>query len=131
MRHKRPSELGNLPVYRKALDILILSQNISFCLSEDLSSLNSDGKEDPCIYVSGDIVQHSTHLAPHILKVELEQHEDKKYKHLENLDRLTSKLYSSCRRLERSKSKNRDYLPLLRKEIKKFRALKRHWMLSL
>ncbi len=131
MSYHLPSHLSDLPVYQKAMDIIILSRSISTYINHDLSYLNEDGKEDSDIYFSGDIVQQSTNLAPEIINAERERHSDKKHKHLESLERLTSKLYSNCRRLERSKSNGKDYLPLLRGEIRTFRKLKRNWMLTL
>lgn len=131
MNYNLPSHLSDLPIYRKAMDILMLSRSISTYLNQDLSYLNDDGTEDNNIYFSGDIVQQSTNLAPEIINAERERYSDKKHKHLESLDRLTSKLYSNCRRLERSKSNGKDYLPLLRGEIRTFRKLKRNWMLTL
>ncbi len=113
------------------MDIIMLSRSISTYLNPDLSYLNEDGTEDNDIYFSGDIVQQSTNLAPEIINAELERYSDKKHQHLESLDRLTTRLYSNCRRLERSNSNGRDYLPILRGELKKFKKLQRHWMMTL
>jgi len=44
---------------------------------------------------------------------------------------LTNLLYKNCERLERTHSNGRDFLPVLRKELKKFRKLQRTWMLTL
>ena len=131
MNYNLPSHLSDLPIYRKAMDIIMLSRSISTYLNQDLSYLNTDGTEDTNIYFSGDIVQQSTSLAPEIINAERERHSDKKHKHLESLDRLTSKLYNNCRRLESSKSNGKDYLPILRGELKKFRKLQRSWMMTL
>ncbi|MDH7911224.1 hypothetical protein [Winogradskyella sp. SYSU M77433] len=131
MNYNLPSHLSDLPIYRKALDIITLSRSISTYLNHDLSYLNPDGSEDNNIYFSGDIVQQSTNLAPEIINAERERYSDKKHKHLESLDRLTTRLYSNCRRLERSNSNGRDYLPILRGELRKFRKLQRNWMMTL
>ena len=131
MNYNLPSHLSDLPTYRKALDIITLSRSISTYLNHDLSYLNPDGSEDNNIYFSGDIVQQSTNLAPEIINAERERYSDKKHKHLESLDRLTTRLYSNCRRLERSNSNGRDYLPILRGELRKFRKLQRNWMMTL
>ncbi|SDH78546.1 hypothetical protein [Winogradskyella thalassocola] len=131
MSYHLPSHLSDLPIYQKAMDIIVLSRSISTYLNQDLAYLNADGTEDNHIYFSGDIVQQSTNLAPQIISVERESCSDKKSKHLESLDRLTTRLYSNCRRLEKSNSNGRDYLPILRGELKKFRKLQRTWMLTL
>ena len=131
MNYNLPSHLSDLPIYKKAMDIIMLSRSISTYLNQDLSYLNSDGTEDANIYFSGDIVQQSTNLAPEIINAERERFSKKREKHLESLDRLTTKLYSNCRRLERSNSNGRDYLPILRGELKKFKKLQRSWMMTL
>ena len=113
------------------MDIIMLSRNISIYLTQDLSYLNSDGTEDSNIYFTGDIIQQSTNLAPEIINAERERYSDKKHKHLESLDLLTFRLYNNCKRLEHSSSNGRDYLPILRGELGKFRKLQRSWMLTL
>jgi hypothetical protein len=126
-----PLNLSELPIYQKALDIFALSQNISTYLNNDLSSLKLDGSEDNNIYFSGDIVQQSVSLAPEILNAELERHSDRKHKHIASLRRLTNRLYKNSYRLERSNSNGKDFLPILRSELKKFKKLQSSWMLTL
>ncbi|MBT8245358.1 MAG: hypothetical protein HKP48_10210 [Winogradskyella sp.] len=113
------------------MDIFILSRSISTYLSDDICVLNLEGTEDSDIYFTGDIVQQSSSLAPEIINAERERFSDKKYKHIESLDRLTYRLYKNCKRLENTKSNGKDYLPILRNELKKFRKLQRNWMLTL
>ncbi|WP_417867136.1 hypothetical protein [Xanthomarina gelatinilytica] len=126
-----PSHLSHLPIYQKAMDIIVLSRSISTYLSQDLAYLQPDGKEDVNIYFSGDIVQQSTSLAPEIEKAELEKYSDKKHKHIASVKRLTNLLYKNCCRLEKSNSNGKDYLPILRNELKKFRKLQHTWSLTL
>ena len=126
-----PLNLSELPIYQKAQEIFALSQNISTYLNHDLSSLKFDGSEDSDIYFSGDIVQQSVSLAPEILNAELERHSERKYKHLASLKRLTTLLYKNSYRLERSNSNGKDFLPILRSELKKFKKLQSSWMLTL
>lgn len=126
-----PPNLSELPVYKKALDIFALSQNISSYLNYDLSALKEDGSEDSDIYFSGDIVQQSVSLVPEIVNAEMERFSDRKYKHIDSLKRLTNMLYKNSYRLERSNSNGKDFLPVLRNELKKFKKLQRIWLLTL
>jgi hypothetical protein len=126
-----PSHLTDMPLYQKAMDIFVLSRSISTYLHHDLCGLKADGTEDQDIYLTGDIIQHSYKLAPEILNAERERYSEKKYKHIESLDRLTSCLFRNCKRLEQAKSNGKDYLPMLRSELKKFRKLQSHWMMTL
>ncbi|WP_283637038.1 hypothetical protein [Aquaticitalea lipolytica] len=131
MYYNIPSHLSELPIYQKAMEIIILSRSISTYLNQDLAYLRPDGTEDDNIYFSGDIVQQSVNLAPEIVSAELERYSDKKHKHVATLERLTNMLYKNCKRLERSNSNGRDYLPILRSELKKFKKLQHTWMLTL
>lgn len=131
MLYNTPPNLSELPIYKKAVEIFALSQNISMYLNHDLSSLSEDGSEDSNIYFSGDIVQQSISLAPVIANAELERYSDKKHKHIASLQRLTNMLYKNSYRLERSNSNGKDFLPILRSELKKFKKLQRTWLLTL
>lgn len=131
MLYNTPSNLSDLPIYKKAVEIFALSQNISIYMSDHLSDLKEDGSENSHIYFSGDIIQQSVSLVPEILNVELERFSDKKYKHIASLKRLTSMLYKNSYRLERSTSNGKDFLPILRSELKKFKKLQHSWLLTL
>ena len=126
-----PSHLSDIPIYRKAMDIFILSRSISTYLNQDLCILKPDGSEDNDIYFSGDIVQQSVSLVPEIMNAERERHSDKKYIHVASLKRLTNLLYKNCYRLEKSNSIGKDFLPILRRELKKFKRLQHTWSLTL
>ncbi len=126
-----PSHLSDLPIYKKAMEIYILTRSISSYIQYDLSGLKPDGTEDSNIYFSGDIIQQSVSLAPEIVNAELEPCSDRKFEHIASLQRLTNLLYKSSYRLERSNSNGKDFLPILRSELKKFKILQRNWLLSL
>lgn len=113
------------------MDILVLSRSISTYIGQDLSYLRSDGSEDTNIYFSGDIVQQSQSLAPEIEKVQAEHCAVKKHKHLAALERLVHRLHLNCNRLQHCNSNGKDYLPILQNELKKFKRLQRHWMMTL
>jgi hypothetical protein len=126
-----PSYLSDLPIYKKAMEIYILSRSISSYIQYDLSELKPDGSEHNDIYFTGDIIQQSVSLGPEIVNAELERYSDKKHKHLESIQRLTNLLYKNSYRLEHSHSNGKDFIPILRSELKKFKKMQRHWMLTL
>nr|WP_321222355.1 hypothetical protein [uncultured Psychroserpens sp.] len=131
MNYNIPSHLSELPIYQKAMDILVLSRNISTYINQDLSYLKPDGSEDADIYFSGDIIQQSESLAPEIEKAQAELCNVRKHKHLDSIERLTHRLHLNCNRLQHCNSNGRDYLPILQKELKKFKRLQRSWMMTL
>jgi len=129
--HNTPVNLSELPIYQKAIEIFALSQSISSYLNEDLSALREDGSEDTNIYFSGDIVQQSVSLAPEIENAERERYSERKYRHVASLRRLTNMLYKNSYRLEKSNSNGKEFLTVLRCELKKFKKLQHNWMLTL
>ena len=122
-----PSNPQHSPIYKKALDIFVLSRHISAYFVQDLCTLQANGEEDPHIYCSGDIVQQSVSLAPEILKAENQLFSEHKHKYAASVGRLINLLNKNCERLERANTTGKDFLPLLRNEIKKFRKLQRSW----
>lgn len=118
-------------IYRKALEIFQISRQISNYLRYDLSILKANGVEDPYIYFTGDIVRQSSSLAPEILQAELKVFSEEREKHIYSINRLIYLLNKNCDRLELSNSNGREFLKVLRKELKKFRKLQRQWMLRL
>ena len=125
-----PNRLPQSPIYKKAQEIFTLSRHISTYLTDDLAVLQEDGNEDPSIYFGGDIVQQSVSLAPEILKAESETDAEEKHKHAASVTRLVNRIHKNCERLEHANSNGKDFLPILRGEIKKFRKLQRSWMLT-
>ena len=126
-----PNSFHQSAMYKKAMDIFAISRNISNYLVHDLTSLHANGRENTHIYFSGDIVQQSVSLAPEILKAESQPFSEEKHKYAASVVRLTNLLYKNCERLEHVNSNGKDFLPILRNELKKFRKLQRNWMLTL
>lgn len=124
-------EPKNKKLYAKAQDILSLSRHISDYLVYDLSSLNDNGQEDFNIYFTGDIIRQSNSLAPQIIKAETQPFQDDRIKHAHSITHLTDRLYRTCERLEKVQSNGKDFLIILRKELKKFRRLQNNWMMTL
>ncbi|WP_026839536.1 hypothetical protein [Gillisia sp. JM1] len=125
------SDFNYSPLYRQAIEILNISRRISNYLVQDLAVLKQNGKEDQDIYFSGDIVQQSIALVPNILRAESEPFAEEKHKYAASVTRLTNLLYKNCERLELSNSNGREFLRVLRYELKKFRKLQRIWKLTL
>ena len=113
------------------MEIFTISRSISHYFVDDLNYLQKNGSENPSVYFTGDIVQQSISLAPEILKAESQPFSEDKHKYVASVTRLTNGLYKNCERLERTHSNGRDFLPVLRKELKKFRKLQRTWMMTL
>lgn len=121
----------NKRLYKKALEIFTLSRNISSYLIHDLAHLQSNGSENTHIYFTGDIIRQSDALAPKIITAENQTFQDDRIRHANSLIRITNKLYKNCERLEQSESNGKEFLILLRKELRKFKRLQHNWLMTL
>ena len=119
------------PFYIKAQEIFTLSRGIASYVIEDITFRDPYNFEDPTLYLTGDIVQQSVALGPEILKAEQHLFQQDKHKHIASVERLSKLLYVNCKRLEKTHSNGKDFLPILRKELKKFRTLQHTWSLTL
>jgi hypothetical protein len=119
------------PFYIKALEIFTLSRGIASYLIDDITLRDPHNYEDPTLYLTGDMVQQSIALGPEILKAEQQLFQEEKHKHIASVEHLSKLLYANCKRLEKTHSNGKDFLPILRNELKKFRTLQSTWMLTL
>jgi len=119
------------PIYNKALEILSLSRNISNYLNYEMANLKYEGTEHPAIYLTGDIILHSNYLGDSILDAEKEVLSEKRDKHLTAIEKWTYRLHKNCERLEQQSDYGKDFIRLLKYEVRRFRVLQRKWMLSL
>ena len=124
------SEL-HIAFYNKAIEIGSLCKMISSYLNADLSSLSSDGREDQNIYFSGDIVRQSNSLAPFIMKIDQEVFSEHKHYYIQTVKWLTRRLLKNCKRLENCNSDGREFLYLLKKELRKFKKIQKKWILTI
>ena len=128
--YSKNSEFYN-SLLQKAQHIGRLSKAISAYLMNDLVSLGANGSENPNIYFSGDIVQQSICLSEEIIKAERTLVPHKKYMHACTLRWLTYRLMQNCKRLEQCNSNGKNFIQILRIELKKFKRLHKYWMLTL
>lgn len=131
MTSQIPNQLRYPPIYHKALDILKLSRHASFTFADDLCAMQNNGQEHPGIYFTGDMIQQSVCLAPEILKAEEQTYSEDKRRYAKRVRRLTRLLLATCERIEKSPIQSKDFLLLLRREIKAFKKLQLTWLLTL
>ena len=114
----------------KALEIKNISRIIADYVVDELSA-STDNSKSKTLYYSGDIVQQSIIISEEIIKAEKSIFSEKKYFHACTIEWLISRLLITCRRIESSCSKSKDFVTILKKEVKKFKLLQNYWMLTL
>lgn len=118
-------------IYNKSVEIFHLARQISHYIAHDIAPLQRNGQDDPHIYITGDIVQQSVSLGPEILKAENQPFQDEKYKYATSVLHLANRLYRNCKRLQKTNSNGRDFLPIILKELRKFRKQLHTWRLTM
>ncbi len=118
-------------LYHKAREIMEISRHISDYLIPDLAVLKENGVEDKYVYFTGDIIRQSNSLIPNIVKAENEFFQEARTQYILAVGNLTDRLSRNCEMLENANSNGREFVKLLKKEIKKFRKLQRVWKLTL
>ena len=118
-------------VFEKAKDIFTLSQGLSEYVRGELAALKKDGNENQELYITGDIIQQSTLLLPEIINAEQKEYSSDRAKHIASVKHLTSRIYKTCERLETSLTTGKDFVWMIRKDIRKFQKLQIHWRLTL
>lgn len=114
----------------KALEIKNISRIIADYVVDELSA-STDNSKSKTLYYSGDIVQQSIIISEEIIKAEKSIFSEKKYFHACTIEWLISRLLITCKRIESSCSKSKDFIKILKKEVKKFKLLQNYWMLTL
>jgi hypothetical protein len=77
-------------------------------------------------------VQPSFSLDPEILKAEGQTFsEDQRHYYTHRVRRLTKLLVATCERIQYSPGQSKDFLQLLKKELKFFKKLQGPWLLTL
>ncbi len=123
--------LYKLPVYTKALEIFRLSRGVAAYLSYDKNILQMQTHQGTVDFYAGDLVLDSLGLAPKIAAAETQKNYIVKMKYADSLKKLTSRLIKQCERIELTSTEGKEFVELLRIEIKKFKKLQRAWVATL
>lgn len=123
--------LGTLPVYRKALDLCLISREIASYVTNNKDLLNlykSDRHRD----IIADSLLTDAILIPQ--KIELAERSESlsiRTSTIHHINIMTKNILSYCIGLEKDGLKEKEYLNLLREEIKIFKKTYKIWKRSL
>ncbi len=117
--------LPNLPIYQKAIEILALSRRIADYLTDGKNDWHIPDDHPVCF--AGDMITYSSKLAPNIEAAETQENQFSRYRHMMLLKKFTNRLVRQSERLERQTIDGKDYVALLRNELKKFKRLQLLW----
>ena len=124
-------ELNNSLIYQKSLDIFKLSRSVAAYITDDkdlVSMYRSGNKSDN---YADNLVLNAFRLVPKIAEAESQENQRTKLKYAKSLRYYIDVIYKNCLQLESTKIQGRDFVKLLRKELKKFRKIHRNYVNSL
>ena len=127
----KSNSLHSLPVYRKSLVLRDLSDALASYLSynKDLFSLRQSSSFRDNL--SDSLLTDATLITKEIEQAATSNSYSVRMKSLSFINIMTRNILAYCNGLERDGVKEKEYLNLLRKEIKSFRKAFKKWRLSL
>ena len=115
-------------IYFKAKEIEYLSDSISRSFMYDYEHLDRNGKEHPDIYFLGDLIRDSNFLSLEVLSMHYYSQKEDQIKFALKARLCSSRLFRKCKRLEKNSKSGKDYIYLLKKELKRFNRLQEKWI---
>jgi hypothetical protein len=131
MCNPEKQNINQLVIYQKSLYIFKLARRITSYITNDkdiLSMYMSDKKS--CRYADN-LLMNALGLVPKIVETECQANPSLKLKYAQSLRYFIDGLYQNCLQLESTKIQGKDFVRLLRKELRHLRKIHKHYVKSL
>lgn len=131
MSYSDGQEINELRIYTKSVEIFKLSRGVATYITDDkdvISMYRSGSKSDN---YADNLVMNAFRLVPKIVETESKEIPVEKLKYAKSLRYFIDRLYQDCLNLERSKIKGKDFVKMLRKELKSLRKIHRLYVNSI
>lgn len=131
MYNSAEQNIDQLIIYKKSLDIFKLSRHVASYITDDkdmISMYRSGSKSDN---YADNLVMNAFRLVPKIVETETQENPSTKLKYAKSLRYFIDRLYNSCLQLERTKIQGKDFVIMLRRELKILRKIHRKYVRSL
>ncbi len=125
------NNLNQLVIYRKSMDIFKLSRHIASYISYDKDILSMHKSLKKADKYASNLVMDALGLVPKIAETENQKNPKLKLKYAKSLRYFIDQLYDDCKQLEHTIIQGKDFLKLLRKELKKLREIHKHYVNSI
>lgn len=125
------NNLNQLVIYQKSMDIFKLSRHIASYISYDKDILSMHKSLKKADKYASNLVMDALGLVPKIAETENQKNPKLKLKYAKSLRYFIDQLYDDCKQLEHTIIQGKDFLKLLRKELKKLREIHKHYVKSM
>lgn len=123
--------LGTVPIYKKALELSEISRHIVSYVSFNKDLLNLYQSNSLRDIIAGSLLTDTTLIPEKIAQAEYSESYAERIKTASFINILIRNLNSYCTGLEQDGFQEKEYLQLLRKEIRSFRKTFKKWRGSL
>ena len=131
MYNSAQQNINELIIYKKSMDIFKLSRQIASYVTDDkdvISMYRSGCKSDN---YADNLVMNAFRLVPKIVEAETQENPRVKLKYARSLRYFIDRLYQNCLQLENTKIQGKDFVIMLRRELKKLRKIHTNYVSSL
>jgi hypothetical protein len=124
-------DLGKSVFYQKSLAIFELARRVASYITDDkdmISMYRSGSKTDN---YADNLVMNAYRLVPKVVEVEIQENPDKKLKYARALRYFIDRIYQDCLTLENTRIQGKDFVQILRSELKHLRKIHKKYVNSL
>ncbi|MCK5400757.1 MAG: hypothetical protein KAJ28_03910 [Flavobacteriaceae bacterium] len=125
------SNLNQLVIYQKSMDIFKLTRHIASFISQDKDILSMHKSIRKVDHYASNLVMDALGLVPKIAETENQKNPILKLKYAKSLSYFIDRLYNNSLKLEKTKTQGKEFLKLFRKELKQLRKLHKQYVNSI
>ncbi len=124
-------DLNHSIIYQKSIDIFKLSRSVASYVTDDKDVISMYHSGDRVDNYADNLIMNAFKLVPKVVETETQESPSKKLRYAKSLRYFIDRLYQDCLHLEGSRIHGKDFVRLLRKELKSLRKIHRLYVNSL
>ena len=131
MFNPEEQHLNQSVIYQKSLYIFKLARRISAYITNDKDIMEMYVSDERSDRYADNLLMNALGLVPKIVETECQENPGLKLKYALSLRYFIDGLYQNCLQLESTKIPGKDFVRLLRKELRHLRKIHKHYVKSL
>lgn len=131
MSNSAEQNINQSVIYRKSLDIFKLSRRVAAYITDDKDVISMYRSGNISDNYADNLVMNAFRLVPKIVEVETQDNPTMKLKYAKSLRYFIDRLYRSCLQLESTRIQGKDFVIMLRRELRILRKIHRRYVKSL
>lgn len=131
MFNPEEQNINQLVIYQKSLYIFKLARRIASYITNDKDILSMYMSDKRSYRYADNLLMNALGLVPKIVETECQENPGLKLKYAQSLRYFIDGLYQNCLQLESTKIQGKDFVRLLRKELRHLRKIHKNYVKSL